>query len=99
MRNGLRLRANGAHNRGVGLNQNRPPRKFYTFGNLAARPEHLNRVRTVLRRHGTLPKNKLIQATRLSMSQTLCAVDALIASGEVAYEDVDRLFRLVHGPS
>ena len=73
----------------------RPLRKFYAFGTLPARPEHLDRVRTTLRAHGVLQKKRLAQATRLSLNQALCAIDALIAAGEVTYEEADRQFRLI----
>jgi len=59
-----------------------PPR-FYR-GDLPPRPADLERIRRALQR-GPLTRQTLIQRTGLSQTQTLCAVDALIASGEISY--------------
>lgn len=65
--------------------------RFYRFGNLPPRPDDLDRVRRVLQR-GPLTKQALIERAGLSQTRTLCAVDALIATGEMTYDAEARLF-------
>ena len=60
-----------------------PLPRFYR-GNLAPRLADVERVRRILLR-GPLTKQALIDRAGLSQNQTLCAVDALIASGEIIY--------------
>jgi hypothetical protein len=69
-----------------------PPR-FYRLGNLPPRPDDMAKVQQALR-HAPLTKQSLIQQAGLSQNRTFCAVDALIASGEVAYDAEVRHFSL-----
>jgi hypothetical protein len=89
------LRETGVHLQGMIVSELRPARKFYTLGSLPARPEHMDRARSALRLHGALKKQRLAQLARLTLNQTLCAVDALVTSGQVAYDEATKLFRLV----
>lgn len=70
---------------------NTPPPRFYRSGDLPPRPEDVARVRRVLQR-GSLTRQELIDRAGLSQTRTLCAVDALIAAGEVAYDQAARQF-------
>lgn len=65
--------------------------RFYRFGDLPPRPEDLERVRRTLRK-GPATRQSLVERTGLSQSRAFCAVDALIAAGEVVYDDGSKQF-------
>lgn len=65
--------------------------RFYRFGDLPPRPEDVERVRLTLRK-GPATRQGLAERTGLSQSRVLCAIDALIAAGEVAYDDGSKQF-------
>lgn len=71
---------------------NAPPPRFYR-SDLPPRPEDMARVRRVLQR-GPTSRQDLIDRARLTQNRTLCAIDGLIASGEVAYDAKARQFSL-----
>lgn len=72
---------------------NAPVPRFYRSGDLPPRPEDVAKVRRALQR-GALNRQALIDRAGLSQTRTLCAIDALIASGDVAYDNAERLFSL-----
>lgn len=72
-----------------------PTPRFYR-SDLPPRPEDMARVRRALQR-GTLTRQALIERAGLSQTRTLCAIDGLIAAGEVAYDAAARQFSLVAG--
>jgi hypothetical protein len=72
---------------------NTPTPRFYR-SDLPPRPEDVARVRRVLQR-GVMTRQALIERAGLSQTRTLCAIDALIAAGEVAYDAAAREFSLV----
>ena len=72
---------------------NTPLPRFYRSGDLPARPEDMAKVRRALQR-GALTRQSLIERAGLSQTRTLCAIDALIAAGEVAYDAAARQFSL-----
>lgn len=65
--------------------------RFYS-GDLPARPDQVERVKAILRAQGPRSRKQLAAAARLSLNQTLCAVDALIAQGEIEYDGATRTF-------
>lgn len=67
-----------------------PPPRFYR-GDLPPREDDVDKVRRALRR-APATKQQLIERTGLSQTRTLCAIDALIASGHVAYDATNRQF-------
>lgn len=72
---------------------NTTPPRFYRSGDLPPRPEDMARVRRALQR-GALARQALIERAGLSQTRTLCAIDALIAAGEVSYDTEARLFSI-----
>jgi hypothetical protein len=68
-----------------------PPPRFYRFGNLPPRRDDLDRVRRAAQK-GPLTKQSLIERAGLSQTRTLCAIDALIATGELTYDTEAKLF-------
>ena len=71
-----------------------PPR-FYR-SDLPPRPEDMAKVRRALQR-GPITRQALIERAGLSQTRTLCAIDGLIAAGEVAYDAAARQFSLAPG--
>jgi hypothetical protein len=63
---------------------------------LPVRPEYVTAVRAALKRHSSLNRKRLLEASGLSLTQALCAIYALIALGEVEYEQQLAVFRLPH---
>lgn len=72
-----------------------PAPRFYRFGDLPPRPGDVERVRRTLQQRGPMARKDLVDATGLSQSRAMCAVDALIAAGEVAYDANARRFSAV----
>jgi len=72
---------------------NATPPRFYRSGDLPPRPEDVSRVRRVLQR-GPMTRQDLIVRAALSQTRTLCAIDALIAAGEVTYDNQARQFSI-----
>lgn len=68
-----------------------PAQRFYRFGDLPPRPEDVERVRRTLRRKPAT-RQGLVERTGLSQSRAFCAVDALIATGEVVYDEASKEF-------
>ncbi len=66
--------------------------KFYQ-SDLPAKPEDMKRVRRALHR-GPLVRKALIEAAGLTQTRAMCAVDALIARGDVCYDSATREFSL-----
>lgn len=66
-------------------------KRFYR-GDLPARPDQAERVKAILRAYGPRSKKQLAAAAQLSINQTLCAVDALIALGKVEYDEMTHTF-------
>lgn len=64
--------------------------RFYR-GDLPPRPTDLERVKRALGR-GPTGRLELARRTGLTQSQVLCAIDALIAGGEVHYDAVTKTF-------
>jgi hypothetical protein len=75
---------------------NTPTPRFYRSGDLPPKPEDMTKVRRALQR-GAMTRQDLIARAALSQTRTLCAIDALIASGAVAYDATTRLFSLRSG--
>lgn len=69
--------------------------KFYR-SDLPPRPQDIERVRKTLSR-GTMSRRDLIERSGLTQTRALCAVDALIASGEVSFDAALRSFSLSGG--
>jgi len=67
-----------------------PPPRFYR-GDLPPRTDDLDRVRRALRR-GPATRQQIVDKTGLTQTRILCAIDALIAAGEVAYDAPSRQF-------
>jgi hypothetical protein len=67
--------------------------RFYK-GDLPPRIDDVERVRRTLRRTPAT-RQALIQRTGLSQTRVLCAIDALIASGQVAYDGTAKAFTLI----
>lgn len=72
-----------------------PTPRFYRYGDLPPRAADVDRVRRALQRRGPMDRKSLVEATRLSQSQAMCAVDALIATGDVLYDAEARQFSTV----
>jgi hypothetical protein len=73
--------------------------RFYRFGDLPPRPEDLKRVQLVIAKRGPLDRKGLIREAGLTQARTLCAVDALIATGAVEYDDSSKSFRAIAAAS
>ena len=73
-----------------------PLPRFYRSGNLPPRPEDIAKIKRALLR-GALSKQALIERTALSQTRVLCAIDALIAAGDVAYAVDSKLFSIRTG--
>ncbi|MFN7609326.1 MAG: hypothetical protein ACK5QX_00085 [bacterium] len=67
-----------------------PVPRFYR-GDLPPRADDLEKVKRSLRRTSA-NRQELIQRTGLSQTRVLCAIDALIASGLVAYDETAKVF-------
>lgn len=67
-----------------------PAPRFYR-GDLPPRADDIERVKRSLRRTPAT-KQEIIQRTGLSQTRVLCAVDALIASGQVVYDGGAKAF-------
>jgi hypothetical protein len=67
-----------------------PALRFYR-GDLPPRADDNERVKRALLR-APATKQGLVQRTGLSQTRVLCAVDALIASGDVIYDSVAKCF-------
>lgn len=76
---------------------NTPTPRFYRSGDLPPRPDDMSKVRRALQRGATTRQELIARAAPLSQTRTLCAIDALIASGAVVYDTVTRLFSLRSG--
>lgn len=72
-----------------------PPR-FYR-GDLPPRSDDIDKVRRALKR-GPALRQALVERTRLSLTRTLCAIDALIRDGEAAYDPASKSFAAVERP-
>ena len=73
-----------------------PVPRFYRFGDLPPRSEDLARIRRALL-SGPMSRQALIARTNLSQTRALCAIDALIAAGEVDYDSQARQFFIRSG--
>jgi hypothetical protein len=76
---------------------NAPLPRFYRSGDLPPKPEDMTKVRRALQRGAMTRQDLIARAAPLSQTRTLCAIDALIASGAVAYDTATRLFSLRSG--
>jgi hypothetical protein len=69
--------------------------KLDKFNTLPPRPEHLRKVTNALKGGQVLKVADLVQATGLSRTQVLCALDGLVGQGLVAKQLEPLRFSLV----
>jgi len=69
--------------------------KLASFNTLPPKPQHIEKVLAVLRSTKTIQIKDLVILTRLTRTQALCALEALMKSGEVTKMQTIQVFSLV----
>ena len=63
------------------------------YGNkLPPKKIHLDRVKAALTKHGNLKQSQLVAISRLTKTQTLCALDRLLLEKEIKFDPVKKMF-------
>jgi|GEM_PF-5123236 len=72
--------------------------KLTPFNSLPPKEDHLEKVITALTESDALNRQELVSATKLTRTQALCAVEALIAKGVVLEDKTTKKFQLKSKP-
>lgn len=72
-------------------------RRFTPFQTLPVRPEYLAAVRRAIKRRQPISRRELPRVAGLSRNQAMCAIEHLVATGEVEFDAATASFTLREG--
>ena len=62
------------------------------FNRLRTKPEYIEKVMRLMKKHKKLNLSQIIMGTKLTMTQVKCTLDHLMSIGQIARSDAEKVF-------